>query len=120
MLSNTADYRPNLRLGVHLINSKYALAKLHRQITLDPHILAAYVGRYELDPNFALTFRVDGNRLFVQATGQAEIEAFAESETEFFARVVDAQVTFDRPENGVAQSLVLHQNGKDRPGKRVP
>jgi serine-type D-Ala-D-Ala carboxypeptidase/endopeptidase len=120
LLSNTADYGPNLRLGVHLVNSKYALAKLHRQITLDPRILAAYVGRYELDPNFALTFRADGNRLFVQATGQAEIEAFAESETEFFARVVDAQVTFDRPENGAAQSLVLHQNGKDRPGKRVP
>ena len=120
LLSNTADYSPNLRLGVHLVNSSYALARLHRQVTLDPRILAAYVGRYELEPNFALMFRADGNRLFVQATGQAEIEAFAESETDFFARVVDAQVTFDRPENGVAQSLVLHQNGKDRPGRRMP
>jgi len=57
---------------------------------------------------------------FVQATAQPEFEAFAESETDFFYRVVDAQITFDRPEGGVAPSLTLHQNGKDRPGKRLP
>jgi hypothetical protein len=120
LLSNTADYSANLKLGVHLINPAYALTKLHRQIAIDAAILAAYVGRYELDPNFVLTVRADGNRLFVQATAQSEFEAFAESETDFFYRVVDAQITFDRPEGGVAPSLTLHQNGKDRPGKRVP
>ena len=120
LLSNTADYGSNTKLGVHLINPAYALAKLHRQVAVDPAVLAAYVGRYELNPNFVLTVRADGNRLFVQATGQSELEAFAESETEFFSRVVDAQITFDRPEGGVAPSLTLHQNGKDRPGKRVP
>ena len=57
-----------------------------------------------------MTVRADGNRLFVQATAQAEFEAFAESETDFFYRVVDAQITFDRPEGGVAPSLTLHQN----------
>lgn len=120
LLSNTANYSSNLKLGVHLVNSNYALAKLRRAIDVDPQILAAYAGRYELDPNFALTIRAEGNRLFVQGTGQAEIEAFAESETDFFARAVDAQITFDRPENGVTPSLTLHQNGKDRPGRRVP
>jgi CubicO group peptidase (beta-lactamase class C family) len=120
LLSNTADYSANLKLGVHLINPAYALTKLHRQIAVDPAILAAYVGRYELDPNFVLTVRADGNRLFVQATAQAEFEAFAESETDFFYRVVDAQITFDRPEGGMAPALTLHQNGKDRPGKRLP
>jgi CubicO group peptidase (beta-lactamase class C family) len=120
LLSNTADYGSNLKLGVHLINPAYALAKLHRQVAVDPAILAAYVGRYELDPNFVLTVRADGNRLFVQATGQSEFEAFAESETDFFYRVVDAQITFDRPDGGVTQSLTLHQNGKDRPGRRLP
>jgi hypothetical protein len=68
-----------------------------------------------------LTVRADGNRLFAQATGQSEHEVFAESETDFFYRVVDAQITFDdRPEGGVSPSLTLHQNGKDRPGRRVP
>jgi CubicO group peptidase (beta-lactamase class C family) len=120
LLSNTADYGSNLKLGVHLINPAYALARLHRQVAVDPAVLATYVGRYELNPNFVLTVRADGNRLFVQATGQSELEAFAESETDFFYRVVDAQITFDRAEGSVSPSLTLHQNGKDRPGKRVP
>lgn len=120
LLSNTADYGANLRLGVHLVNSAYALPKLRRQVPVDPRVLASYAGRYELSPNFALTVRADGNRLFVQGTGQPEIEAFPESETDFFARVVDAQITFDRPDNGAAQSLTLHQGGKDRPGRRLP
>jgi serine-type D-Ala-D-Ala carboxypeptidase/endopeptidase len=120
LLSNTADYNANLKLGVHLVNPAYALTKVHRQVVVDPAVLATYVGRYELNPNFVLTVRVDGTRLFVQATGQSEFEAFAESETDFFYRVVDAQITFDRPEGGVAPSLTLHQNGKDRPGKRMP
>ena len=83
-------------------------------------MLAAYTGRYELSPNFVLTVRAADNRLFVQATGQAEYEVFAESETDFFYRVVDAQITFDRSDSGVAKSLTLHQNGRDRPGRRVP
>ena len=123
LLSNTADYGPNLRLGVHLVNSAYSLSspvKPHNQIAVDPRVLAAYAGRYELSPNFALTVRAAADRLFVQATGQAEYEVFAESETDFFYRVVDAQITFDRPDNGVTQSLTLHQNGKDLPAKRVP
>ena len=52
---------------------------------------------------------------------QSEFEVYAESDTEFFYRVVDAQVSFVRPpEGGVAPSLTLHQNGKNMPGKRLP
>jgi len=64
--------------------------------------------------------RPDGGRLFIQATAQPEFEAYAESETEFFYRVVDAQISFTRAEGGVVPSLTLHQNGKNMPGKRIP
>jgi hypothetical protein len=73
-----------------------------------------------LSPTFVLTVRPDGGRLFIQATRQAEAEVYAESETEFFYRVVDAQVSFARPEGGVAPWLTLHQNGKDMTGRRLP
>ena len=120
LLSNTADYSANTRLGMHLVNAGYALPKLRRQVPVDPQILATYVGHYELTPDFALTVRADGDRLFVQATKQQEFEVFAESERDFFYRVVDAQITFDAAENGQTRSLTLHQNGRDRPGRRVP
>ena len=70
--------------------------------------------------NYTLTVRTDGGRLFVQATKQQEYEVFAESERDFFYRVVDAQITFDPAENGQTRTLTLHQNGRDRPGRRVP
>ena len=120
LLSNTADYFANTQLGTHLVNAAYPAPKLRRQVPVDPAILAAYAGRYELTPAFVLTVRADGARLFVRGTGQDELEAFAESETDFFSRIVNAQITFARPEGGVAPSLILHQNGKDQLAKRIP
>jgi hypothetical protein len=96
------------------------MPKLRREVQVDPAVLAAYAGRYEISPTFILTVRPDGGHLYIQATAQAEFEVYAESETEFFYRVVNAQVSFERPEGGVAPSLTLHQNGKNMPGKRLP
>ena len=120
LLSNAADYASNTALGTHLVNAAYPMPKLRREVQVDPAVLATYAGRYEISPTFILTVRPDGGRLYIQATAQAEFEVYAESETEFFYRVVNAQVTFDRPEGGVAPSLTLHQNGKHMPGKRLP
>jgi hypothetical protein len=39
---------------------------------------------------------------------------------DFFLTVVDAQITFVRDSTGVVTGLVLHQNGRDVPGRRVP
>jgi len=120
LLSNAADYSANTRAGMHLIDTAYALPKLRREMQVDPAVLATYAGRYEISPTFILTVRPDSGRLYIQATAQPEFEAYAESETEFFYRVVDAQISFARPEGGVAPSLTLHQNGKSMPGKRLP
>ena len=112
---------PTPTLATHLVNAAYAFPKLRREVTVDPRVLASYAGRYMLTPTFVLTVRPDGGRLFVEATGQQEYEVFAESETNFFYRIVDAQITFDRPANGATQplTLTLHQNGRDRPGRRL-
>jgi CubicO group peptidase (beta-lactamase class C family) len=120
LLSNAADYASNTALGTHLVNAAYPMPKLRREVPVDPAVLATYAGRYEISPTFILTVRPDGGRMYIQATAQAEFEVYAESETEFFYRVVNAQVSFERPEGGVAPSLTLHQNGKHMPGKRLP
>jgi CubicO group peptidase (beta-lactamase class C family) len=89
------------------------------EVEVNPVILASYAGVYELMPGFDITVRHDGAQLFAQATGQPEFELFAESDTEFFLKVVDAQVTFVPGEDGgPAPSLVLHQGGRNLPGKR--
>jgi CubicO group peptidase (beta-lactamase class C family) len=123
MVSNTAiSSNVAADIGFHLVHQAYPLAKLRRQVAIDPAQLAAYVGSYAITPDFILAItRLDG-RLFVTPTHQDTYELFPESATDFFLRVVDAQITFVRPSDGQDQApaLVLHQNGRDRRGKRVP
>jgi CubicO group peptidase (beta-lactamase class C family) len=86
-------------------------------VRVPEEVLERYVGRYELQPNFVITVRRDGDKLFAQATAQPEFEIFAESETKFFYRVVDAQITFNTDETGKTESLTLHQGGRNMPAR---
>lgn len=90
-----------------------------KAVKLDPRAYDAYVGQYELSPDFILTVRREESGLSIQATGQPKIEVFAESETKFFFTVVDAQITFVKNEKGEVTHLVLHQNGADQTAKRI-
>ena len=85
---------------------------------VDPAAYDAYVGEYELTPGFILTVTREGDRLMTQATGQEKVEVFPSSETEFFLKVVDAQITFVRGPGGTVDQLVLHQGGRDMPAKK--
>jgi hypothetical protein len=93
--------------------------KEHKEVAVDPKLFDGYVGRYQLAPNFTLTVTREGNHLFAQATDQPRFEVFAESYTDYFLKVVDAQLTFHTDSRGRATELILHQNGMNMPGKRV-
>ncbi len=88
------------------------------KVVVKPEILAEYAGTYALSPSFKITVTVEKGRLMVQATGQGKIPVFPTSDTEFFCKVVDARITFERDADGKVRQLVLHQNGQDRPGVR--
>jgi CubicO group peptidase (beta-lactamase class C family)/uncharacterized protein YneR len=88
-------------------------------ITVDEALLEEYTGEYEMQPGFSITFTREGNRLFAQATGQQKFEVFAESETKFFLKVVDAQVEFVADPDGKVNNMILHQGGQQIKGKRV-
>ncbi len=83
----------------------------HTAIRIDPKIFDAYVGEYEIQPNFVLTVFREGDKLWGQATGQQKAELFPESETTFFLEVVDAQITFVKNASGTVTHLILHQGG---------
>lgn len=87
-----------------------------KEITVSSRVLAQYAGTYELAPNFSLTMTVEGDHLMTQATGQPKFELYAESDTRFFLKVVDAQVEFFKNDKGEVTYLVLHQGGRDTKG----
>jgi CubicO group peptidase (beta-lactamase class C family) len=103
-------------IGFHMLDETFPLqqpAVRRTEIAVDSLVLARYVGEYELAPTFHITVTREGASLFAQATAQPRFRIYAESDSTFFLRVVDAQVTF-RP-NG----LVLHQNGQHVPGRKL-
>lgn len=89
-------------------------------IKLDPTIYDAYVGKYELAPGAIFTVRRSGDGLSVQLTGQSFLPVFPSSETKFFYKAVDAQLTFVKDSEGKVTSLILHQNGIDQSARRLP
>ncbi len=105
-------------LGMHLLDPSLPLAeapKKRQEIEVPVAILRNYVGVYELTPNFHLNVTLEDGALFTQATGQPKIPIFAESETDFFLKATDAQLTFSRNSLGTIDKVVLHQNGQDLP-----
>ena len=97
---------------------KVVLQSELKEIKVSHEILAKYVGYYELAPGIFITMSLNGDRFFTQLTGQPKFEVFAETEKDFFLRVVDAQLTFEMDGQGKVTDLVLHQNGRDQRAKR--
>jgi len=87
-------------------------------IEVSIEILESYVGKYELRPNFVFSITREERQLFIQATGQSVSGIFASSEERFYSKVVSAQITFNKDEDGKVISLTLHQNG-DHLAKRL-
>jgi CubicO group peptidase (beta-lactamase class C family) len=105
-------------LGLHLLEPRYELPEVREAVAADAATLADYVGYYQLAPGVRFHITTEDGRLFAQLTGQERYPVFSESETEFFYKVVDAQLTFVRGEDGEVDHLVLHQGG-DRKAQRL-
>ncbi|RZN84027.1 MAG: serine hydrolase [Winogradskyella sp.] len=88
-------------------------------VNVSEDILETYVGKYELAPNFYITIKLDNKQLSAQATGQQEFEIYPSAENEFFLKVVEANITFNKNNLGIVESMTLHQGGQNLPGKKV-
>jgi serine-type D-Ala-D-Ala carboxypeptidase/endopeptidase len=109
-------------IGRHILDPTLPLAtppKEHKQIAVESKLFDNYTGKYQMTPNFVLTITSDGDHLFVQATNQPRFEIFPESNTDYFLKAVDAQITFITDSSGRATELVLHQNGADQHARRA-
>src|ERR1039457_4806658 len=100
------------KLGALAHGQPVQLITERKEITLPAEKLARYVGTYELAPKINLMITLDGNQLMTQLTGQGKIPIYAQSETMFFLKVVDAQLEFGKDENGAY--VILHQGGRDQ------
>ena len=112
-------------IGFHLLDATLPLAPApkpvaeRKEVTVSAETLERYVGQYELGPNFIFTVTREEDRLFGQATGQQRLRLWAESDTDFFLKEVDAQIKFMKDAQGAVTALTLFQGGRTMVAQRL-
>jgi len=106
-------------LAAIAFGEEYELPQERQVAEIDYRICDAYIGQYQLDTNFVIGITREGDHLLGQGPGQPKFELFPESETKFFLKIIDAQITFIKNDKGEIRELILHQNGKDHPAKKI-
>ncbi|MFI5238929.1 MAG: DUF3471 domain-containing protein [Gemmatimonadales bacterium] len=102
--------------GNHLLDTtkalKFPAAPVHHvSIALPSAALQRLVGTYAVTPTFTLTVSLDGDALYLAATGQEKLRIWPEAPDRFFLKDVDAEIVFALNGDGPATSVTLIQNG---------
>jgi CubicO group peptidase (beta-lactamase class C family) len=120
------NYRKSVELNPNNQGGIGALKKLGddvsdlvKEVEISNAVLESYIGKYELAPGFILEITREGNQLKTQATGQSIVDIFPKSENEFYLKVVNAQLVFNKNNAGNIDSVTLFQGGREMIGKRI-
>lgn len=107
-------------LGKAALGQPVILPSERKAITLSPETLSKYVGTYRMtDAPLDNVVALKDGHLTTKLGQQPELEIFAESETKFFLKVVDAQIEFfSDPATHTINRLVLYQGGAEHEGKK--
>jgi uncharacterized protein DUF3471 len=85
---------------------------------VDERILDRYTGKYELTPNIFATVTRNGNGLIVQIPLQSKMEFLPQSETKFFMKGTDVDLTFIQNDKGEVTEAII-EGGRTTRVKKV-
>lgn len=123
VLSNVQS-APAGRIGSDLsaivFGADYQIPKERVEIAVDQKLLEKYVGDYELSaPKIVLNFTLENGKLFGNLGGQSKFQLSAESETVFFSKDVNLQITFNKDAQGQTTGMTFSQGGAVIQAKRI-
>ena len=81
-------------------------------VKVSAETLDGLVGEYGGDTGFKCTITRENDRLFLKPIDQQPIELFPESDTKFFAKVLNAEITFEKDDGGKVKEITLQQDNK--------
>ncbi len=123
VLANSANDIDDI--GQYLLGDRndvkdFEAPKHHKLAKIDTKVYDDYEGVYQFSgAPVTITMTRDGDRFYAQMTGQDKFEVFPESATDFFFKIVDAQLTFERNADKSVSAVILHQGGIDQRVTRV-
>jgi hypothetical protein len=109
-------------IATTLFGGTVVLPSERRAMEVSDDGLKQLTGLYELDLGFnAIVERSKARgRLSLTIGDDSPLDIFAESPTRFFARTIDEQIDFESDQRGAVSGLVMHRDGEEHRGKRLP
>ena len=96
------------------------LAPERNPINLDPKLLDVFVGKYEFGPNAIATVTREGDAIRWRGGNRPVVTLVPLSETHFFAKETETEITFVKNENGQVTGVVLRLGScQDSKAKRI-
>jgi CubicO group peptidase (beta-lactamase class C family) len=114
VLSNSGDLRELARAAMLLLAGEEYVPRFEPRtpVRLPVDLLAQYVGVYDLG-GASLHLGLESGHLWARVADQRAVNVYAEGEDRLFYRLLDAQVTIRRDEQGEVTGLTLHQPGRE-------
>jgi CubicO group peptidase (beta-lactamase class C family) len=106
-------------LSAVLFGAPYKLPEERRAIALDARTLEKYVGQYQLPSGSVINVTYEGGKLMRQIGAHPKVELFAASETEFFMKLSDVQISFVRDARGRVTGQLMRRGGRETLAPKV-
>jgi CubicO group peptidase (beta-lactamase class C family) len=101
----------------------YEKMEPQRSVEVDKTVAAStyedYAGEYQIENVGTAKIVRENEHLYVQVNDQPRIELFPRTVTEFFLKIVQADITFTKDTEGKVTSLTLKQSGTTLTGQKV-
>ena len=96
------------------------LAPERNPIKLDPKLLDVFVGQYEFGPNAVATVMREGDTIRWRGGNRMPVTLVPLSETQFFAKETETEITFVKSEKGEVTGVVLRLGScQDSKAKKI-
>jgi len=96
------------------------LAPERNPINLDPKLLDSFLGKYQFGPNAIATVTREGDALKWRGGNRMPVTLIPLSETHFFAKEAETEMTFVKNENGQVTDVILRVGScQDSKAKKI-
>jgi CubicO group peptidase (beta-lactamase class C family) len=121
VMTNLAAGRPGkIGRGIAALYDADLKPVERKAVPMDAKVFDAYTGGYELAPGYVATISREGDRFWVNFPGGSPPrEIFAESNTTFFVKSEEIQITFVRDASGAVTHLILDEIGAQLKGPKI-
>ena len=111
----------NSNLSAILFHKHYELFDKRAFEKIPPDVLKKYIGQYDFDKKHHVYITLENGTLQMEAPqgGLPKSPLFAQDETNFYLKIIDARIEFVKDASGNITELIAHYNGKNEVCKKV-